>query len=74
MCGITGWVYYDRDLTAERATLEAMTQTMACRGPDADGLWIDAARRRWGTGGSPSSTSRAARSRWRSSTTAARSP
>ena len=42
MCGITGWVSYDRDLTAERATLEAMTQTMACRGPDAAGIWLDA--------------------------------
>jgi len=42
MCGITGWVSYDRDLTAERATLEAMTQTMACRGPDAAGVWLDA--------------------------------
>jgi asparagine synthase (glutamine-hydrolysing) len=41
MCGITGWVSYDRDLTAERATLEAMTQTMACRGPDGAGLWLD---------------------------------
>ncbi len=42
MCGITGWVSYDRDLTAERATLEAMTQTMACRGPDGAGVWLDA--------------------------------
>jgi len=42
MCGITGWVSYDRDLTAERATLEAMTQTMVCRGPDGAGVWLDA--------------------------------
>jgi asparagine synthase (glutamine-hydrolysing) len=42
MCGITGWISYDRDLTAERATLEAMTQTMACRGPDDAGVWLDA--------------------------------
>ena len=42
MCGITGWVSYDRDLTVERATLEAMTQTMACRGPDGAGVWLDA--------------------------------
>ncbi|WP_214416065.1 asparagine synthase (glutamine-hydrolyzing) [Sphaerisporangium fuscum] len=41
MCGITGWISYDRELSAERATLEAMTQTMACRGPDAAGVWID---------------------------------
>jgi asparagine synthase (glutamine-hydrolysing) len=41
MCGITGWVSYRRDLTAERPTLDAMTATMACRGPDAAGVWID---------------------------------
>jgi asparagine synthase (glutamine-hydrolysing) len=41
MCGITGWVSFDRDLTRERETLDAMTHTMACRGPDAAGTWID---------------------------------
>ncbi len=41
MCGIAGWVDYDRDLTAERATALAMTRTMALRGPDDEGLWID---------------------------------
>jgi asparagine synthase (glutamine-hydrolysing) len=43
MCGITGWVSYQRDLTSERerATLEAMTETMALRGPDAGGSWVD---------------------------------
>jgi asparagine synthase (glutamine-hydrolysing) len=40
MCGIAGWVDFDRNLTAERATAQAMTDTMACRGPDAEGLWI----------------------------------
>jgi asparagine synthase (glutamine-hydrolysing) len=40
MCGITGWVDFERDLTAERQTLEVMTRTMACRGPDASGLWV----------------------------------
>jgi asparagine synthase (glutamine-hydrolysing) len=39
MCGITGWVDFERDLTAERPVLEAMTRTMACRGPDASGYW-----------------------------------
>ncbi|MEU6173821.1 asparagine synthase (glutamine-hydrolyzing) [Streptantibioticus parmotrematis] len=41
MCGITGWISYDTDLTQHRATLDAMTQTMACRGPDASGVWLD---------------------------------
>ena len=39
MCGITGWADFGRDLRAERATIEAMTATMACRGPDAGGVW-----------------------------------
>jgi asparagine synthase (glutamine-hydrolysing) len=41
MCGITGWVSFDRDLTREQDTLDAMTRTMACRGPDAAGTWSD---------------------------------
>ncbi|MFI9248498.1 asparagine synthase (glutamine-hydrolyzing) [Streptomyces sp. NPDC053069] len=40
MCGITGWVSFDRDLTAEAPTLHAMTETMACRGPDDRGTWV----------------------------------
>ncbi|GIG68668.1 asparagine synthase (glutamine-hydrolyzing) [Phytomonospora endophytica] len=39
MCGFTGWVSYDRDLRAERDTLDAMTATMARRGPDDEGVW-----------------------------------
>ncbi|MGQ5634696.1 MULTISPECIES: asparagine synthase (glutamine-hydrolyzing) [unclassified Streptomyces] len=39
MCGITGWVSFDRDLTVEATTLHAMTETMACRGPDDRGTW-----------------------------------
>jgi asparagine synthase (glutamine-hydrolysing) len=39
MCGITGWIAFDRDLTREQATLDAMTETMACRGPDDRGTW-----------------------------------
>jgi asparagine synthase (glutamine-hydrolysing) len=40
MCGITGWVDYSRDLTQERDVIDAMTLTMACRGPDASGVWL----------------------------------
>ncbi|RCV51819.1 asparagine synthase (glutamine-hydrolyzing) [Marinitenerispora sediminis] len=39
MCGITGWVDFERDLSRERDVLSAMTDTMACRGPDARGVW-----------------------------------
>jgi asparagine synthase (glutamine-hydrolysing) len=41
VCGITGWVDYERDLTTERATALAMTRTMGLRGPDDEGLWLD---------------------------------
>ncbi|WP_236794121.1 asparagine synthase (glutamine-hydrolyzing) [Amycolatopsis sp. GM8] len=40
MCGITGWVSFDADLTQQRRTLDAMTETMSCRGPDDEGTWI----------------------------------
>ncbi|MET8864939.1 asparagine synthase (glutamine-hydrolyzing) [Nonomuraea sp. NPDC004580] len=41
MCGITGWISFDRDLAREHKVLDAMTETMACRGPDARGTWVD---------------------------------
>ncbi|MER5794167.1 asparagine synthase (glutamine-hydrolyzing) [Streptomyces sp. NPDC001980] len=41
MCGITGWVSFDRDLTTEKRALDAMTETMACRGPDDRGTWSE---------------------------------
>ncbi|HMM19777.1 MAG TPA: asparagine synthase (glutamine-hydrolyzing) [Selenomonadales bacterium] len=40
MCGITGWIDWDRDLTQETGVLEAMVQTLALRGPDAQGTYI----------------------------------
>ncbi|GAA0475228.1 asparagine synthase (glutamine-hydrolyzing) [Streptomyces olivaceiscleroticus] len=40
MCGIAGWVAYQRDLRSEQATVDAMTQTMSCRGPDDTGTWV----------------------------------
>ncbi|MFR0358660.1 asparagine synthase (glutamine-hydrolyzing) [Streptomyces sediminimaris] len=40
MCGITGWISYDRDLRTESAALDAMTETMDCRGPDDRGTWV----------------------------------
>jgi asparagine synthase (glutamine-hydrolysing) len=40
MCGITGWVAYQHDLTQQQATIDAMTETMSCRGPDAEGTWV----------------------------------
>ncbi|WP_058302553.1 asparagine synthase (glutamine-hydrolyzing) [Gorillibacterium timonense] len=40
MCGITGWVDWQRDLTRFPDIMAAMTETLAPRGPDADGVWI----------------------------------
>ncbi|WP_447002617.1 asparagine synthase (glutamine-hydrolyzing) [Saccharothrix isguenensis] len=40
MCGITGWVGYQTDLTTQDDTVAAMTATMACRGPDDSGTWV----------------------------------
>ncbi len=40
MCGITGWIDWERDLTRHRPTLEAMTDTLTARGPDAAGYWV----------------------------------
>ncbi|MEU6176112.1 asparagine synthase (glutamine-hydrolyzing) [Streptantibioticus parmotrematis] len=39
MCGIVGWVDFDRDLGLEADVIRAMTDTMACRGPDDEGTW-----------------------------------
>ena len=41
MCGIAGWVSFDDDLNAHRDVISKMTETMALRGPDAGGIWID---------------------------------
>ncbi|WFB06105.1 asparagine synthase (glutamine-hydrolyzing) [Streptomyces sp. LX-29] len=41
MCGITGWVAFTRDLTDEHHTVTAMADTLAARGPDAAGVWLD---------------------------------
>ncbi|WP_438444374.1 asparagine synthase (glutamine-hydrolyzing) [Gorillibacterium sp. sgz5001074] len=41
MCGITGWIDWQKDLTQYPAVLEGMTETLAPRGPDASGTWIN---------------------------------
>ncbi|MEV6901892.1 asparagine synthase (glutamine-hydrolyzing) [Amycolatopsis sp. NPDC051372] len=40
MCGIAGWVSYDSDLLQRQEIVDAMTETMACRGPDDRGTWV----------------------------------
>ncbi|WP_027577367.1 asparagine synthase (glutamine-hydrolyzing) [Bradyrhizobium sp. WSM1743] len=43
MCGICGWIDFDRDLGVSDARWElaTMTATMARRGPNDEGTWID---------------------------------
>ena len=43
MCGVAGWVSYAADLTERPAmdTVDAMTATMSCRGPDEGGTWVE---------------------------------
>ena len=43
MCGICGWVDFERDLKQPdaRSELASMTATMAQRGPDDEGTWVD---------------------------------
>ncbi|MFC5402123.1 asparagine synthase (glutamine-hydrolyzing) [Cohnella soli] len=40
MCGITGWVEWNEDLTTRAAVIEKMTETLELRGPDATGTWL----------------------------------
>lgn len=40
MCGITGWVDWERELAGEERILAAMAGTLAHRGPDAGGTWL----------------------------------
>ncbi|WP_405010874.1 asparagine synthase (glutamine-hydrolyzing) [Kitasatospora sp. NBC_01539] len=40
MCGVTGWLDWDTDLRHQERLLREMTATLACRGPDADGVWL----------------------------------
>src|SRR3954465_8358645 len=40
MCGIAGWVDFERDLGQSRGVAQAMTETVSCRGPDDEGLWL----------------------------------
>lgn len=42
MCGIAGWIDYNRDLSREQTRLENMNQAMTCRGPDGSGTWVSA--------------------------------
>ncbi|TJY41475.1 asparagine synthase (glutamine-hydrolyzing) [Cohnella pontilimi] len=40
MCGITGWIDWNEDLTKHADTMLKMTETLELRGPDASGTWL----------------------------------
>ena len=40
MCGITGWIDWNYDLSQKEGTLAMMTETLENRGPDAEGIWL----------------------------------
>jgi asparagine synthase (glutamine-hydrolysing) len=40
MCGIAGWVNYERDLETSRDAVEAITESISRRGPDTGEVWI----------------------------------
>ncbi|MFG2986820.1 asparagine synthase (glutamine-hydrolyzing) [Streptomyces sp. NPDC048258] len=41
MSAIAGWVDFERDLSPEAAVVETMAATLAHRGPDGQGIWIE---------------------------------
>jgi hypothetical protein len=41
MCGIAGWVDYERDLETWRDAVEAITESVSRRGPDTGEVWIN---------------------------------
>ncbi len=40
MCGITGWIDWQGNVEEHQALLTTMVQTLAKRGPDAEGIWL----------------------------------
>ncbi|OYD06279.1 asparagine synthase (glutamine-hydrolyzing) [Paludifilum halophilum] len=40
MCGISGWMDWEQDLSEQRRVLEGMNKQLVCRGPDSEGIWL----------------------------------
>ncbi len=40
MCGITGWIDLKKDISPYSPVVEKMSEQLAPRGPDADGMWM----------------------------------
>ena len=41
VCGITGWVHFERQLRQERDVVLNMANTLSFRGPDDTNVWMD---------------------------------
>ena len=41
MCGIAGWVNYERDLEGSREAVEVITEIISHRGPNTGEVWIN---------------------------------
>lgn len=41
MCGIAGWVDWQKDLSKEVRVMEEMIKTLTSRGPDGEGMWLN---------------------------------
>ncbi|BCB02996.1 asparagine synthase (glutamine-hydrolyzing) [Bacillus sp. KH172YL63] len=41
MCGITGWIHYQQDLTNQKEVVEKMAETLSKRGPDETNVWLN---------------------------------
>ncbi len=41
MCGIAGWIDFDRDMGNEKNVLNRMSETLKNRGPDSEGMYIE---------------------------------
>jgi asparagine synthase (glutamine-hydrolysing) len=39
LCGITGWVHWDRDMTQQESIVSQMASTLSKRGPDTSSTW-----------------------------------
>ena len=40
MCGIAGWIDWERDLSLQGPIIKKMTDAISHRGPDAEGMWL----------------------------------
>ncbi|WP_414170161.1 asparagine synthase (glutamine-hydrolyzing) [Streptoverticillium reticulum] len=41
MCGVAGWIDFERDLSDQAHTVRVMAGTLANRGPDGEAVWTD---------------------------------